>query len=957
MTPVKPVAPAVVTSLVAALLLMCASVAAAAEPLPGEDILPENSIVTVMVPDMLAAQAQFGKTRLAEMFAQPLMQEFLQPILLELTKQEGETLAVNPGGFAIRPSLFKGSLAGAFFASPDDPRAAGIVAVFTPQNAEEFLGTLPPALAKNLREGKLAEDIPDTADIGLAWAKDRLIVCAPRERLNTFVGRLVAAPKTSVAKNPAYAKVKERLAGSIMWTYAAPQAIVALATAQMGNGAERASFQAVWGGLGLDKLDSAGVGFGFKNGELVAESFAGLSAPNASIFSLFFPADATPAPADAFRIAAVDAPYVGAGYFDFAGLLPLLKRNVQALDPRAGAMLDNQLQVVGKLFGGDLQKDFLEAIDGHFVVAQTRADTGLPLIFIPGMVYSFGVKNPAKFQECLGNIDALLMGLPAPIQGKLKLKKITHADKPIYYLSGPILPLSPTLCFTDGRLLVGTSLNAMRRTLEQLQKTETILANKEFQQALARATEQPFSADKIPPLFAYGIDQGSGNGAMLLASAYIAAASGLQIANAALPLPAAANAAADIKVNEANACGECRAYAEAQEIYRRTDYNGNGVLEYAQSIKGDNSLFEREAGAGNLALVPKEFADAEGEPDGKSARKGYRFKVLKSFITEGGETKSYIVNGSMTLGYALLAYPLQYGVTGKRVFIINSNGTTFATDWGAQTAEKAKACVAFNPKGWTEVEDRPEQQAAPQRVETTALALARQVDFGLWPDAAFFAKYSKPTAAVVKFDATGILCRTELPPPLPVFPRMGAGPVVMIGVGAVGAGLILPVLARARESARRTSSASNLNQMAKAAFMYADVPANGGIFPVHPAALVPKYIVDPRVFRNPRFPNEDVSYTWVSGVDPNMATAILAFEVPPPNDHSGGRNVVFCTGTVEWRDDESFAKALAETEKAIKAAKREMRLVPISFAEMQEGKNPPAPGAGGKKAVKDQPEF
>jgi hypothetical protein len=116
--------------------------------------------------------------------------------------------------------------------------------------------------------------------------------------------------------------------------------------------------------------------------------------------------------------------------------------------------------------------------------------------------------------------------------------------------------------------------------------------------------------------------------------------------------------------------------------------------------------------------------------------------------------------------------------------------------------------------------------------------------------------------------------------------------------------------------------------------------------------------MDPRVFKNPRFPNEDVSYTWVAGVDPNMATAILAFESPPPNDHSGGRNAVFGAGTVEWLDDERFAKALADTEKEIKAAKREMRLIPISFTEMQEGKNPAAPaGAGGKKAVKDQPEF
>src|SRR5258708_6023231 len=62
--------------------------------------------------------------------------------------------------------------------------------------------------------------------------------------------------------------------------------------------------------------------------------------------------------------------------------------------------------------------------------------------------------------------------------------------------------------------------------------------------------------------------------------------------------------------------------------------------------------------------------------------------------------------------------------------------------------------------------------------------------------------------------------------------------LVVIAIIAILAGLILPVLARARESARRTSCASNLNQFGKACFMYSDVPSNGAHFPEHAGGVI-----------------------------------------------------------------------------------------------------------------------
>src|SRR5438045_6110707 len=86
--------------------------------------------------------------------------------------------------------------------------------------------------------------------------------------------------------------------------------------------------------------------------------------------------------------------------------------------------------------------------------------------------------------------------------------------------------------------------------------------------------------------------------------------------------------------------------------------------------------------------------------------------------------------------------------------------------------------------------------------------------------------------------------------------------LVVIAIIAILAGLILPVLARARESARRTSYAANLAQLGKAMYMYADTPANQ-VYPTLAAGadsfadteplktlnlLYNGYISDPRAF-------------------------------------------------------------------------------------------------------------
>jgi len=158
--------------------------------------------------------------------------------------------------------------------------------------------------------------------------------------------------------------------------------------------------------------------------------------------------------------------------------------------------------------------------------------------------------------------------------------------------------------------------------------------------------------------------------------------------------------------NETAAAASCKAFAEAEEIYHRTDYNHDGVLEYATLLKGTNSLLETSATLGDLALIDKSFANAEGDAATGVPKAGYVFTVLTAQGSAAtGGSRSYITGTTphMTLGYGLSAIPGAYDGTGRDAFIINNNGTIFQKD---RTSTLTTHEVVFNPDtsatgGWT----------------------------------------------------------------------------------------------------------------------------------------------------------------------------------------------------------------------------------------------------------------
>ena len=136
--------------------------------------------------------------------------------------------------------------------------------------------------------------------------------------------------------------------------------------------------------------------------------------------------------------------------------------------------------------------------------------------------------------------------------------------------------------------------------------------------------------------------------------------------------------------NETAAIASCRAFSEAEEIFHRSDYDANGILEYATKLSGTFSLLETVAGTSDLSLIDKAFAMSEGDPGIPSNRQGYVFTVL---TTQGaaasGGAKLYLNGTHMIYGFAMSALPAAYDGTGRNNFIINNAGTTYQADLGS----------------------------------------------------------------------------------------------------------------------------------------------------------------------------------------------------------------------------------------------------------------------------------
>jgi hypothetical protein len=164
-----------------------------------------------------------------------------------------------------------------------------------------------------------------------------------------------------------------------------------------------------------------------------------------------------------------------------------------------------------------------------------------------------------------------------------------------------------------------------------------------------------------------------------------------------------------IGANELDAIAVCYGYVEAQHEYALQPHEGYDVNQYAQRIisasgKQDGLAWQNADGAWEGPIGEKiARAIEQGYTSDAEPYHGYFFKILKGQGPAAplGEM-DFVVKGVMIGGFALVAAPAEYGVTGVRTFTVSHDGVVYEKDFGPNTLEEFQKMERFNPdKSWT----------------------------------------------------------------------------------------------------------------------------------------------------------------------------------------------------------------------------------------------------------------
>ena len=160
--------------------------------------------------------------------------------------------------------------------------------------------------------------------------------------------------------------------------------------------------------------------------------------------------------------------------------------------------------------------------------------------------------------------------------------------------------------------------------------------------------------------------------------------------------------------NELGAIAVCEGYVQSQKDYAAKGRDGNPRGIYAQRFlsapgKQDGlywpvSKGEPESPMGPLVASAALENSSQPSAEAPAPYYGYYYKILTAQGPDapGGE-KSYIVDGKLTGGFALIAYPAKYDFSGVMTFIVNQDGVVYQQDLGDQTTDSASKITAFNP--------------------------------------------------------------------------------------------------------------------------------------------------------------------------------------------------------------------------------------------------------------------
>ena len=169
--------------------------------------------------------------------------------------------------------------------------------------------------------------------------------------------------------------------------------------------------------------------------------------------------------------------------------------------------------------------------------------------------------------------------------------------------------------------------------------------------------------------------------------------------------------------NELAAIRLCRIYVAAQRVYAQKGHDGRPAGLVAATFRSDpgreNGLYwpakhgEKRSPLGDLVAGAAEEGRAAGQHGAQpSPFHGYYFRILTAQGPDApGGAMDYLVDGQLTRGFALIAWPAQYDVTGVMTFVVSQDGNVREKDLGADTAAAAERIRVFNPDAsWAPVQ-------------------------------------------------------------------------------------------------------------------------------------------------------------------------------------------------------------------------------------------------------------
>jgi hypothetical protein len=170
-----------------------------------------------------------------------------------------------------------------------------------------------------------------------------------------------------------------------------------------------------------------------------------------------------------------------------------------------------------------------------------------------------------------------------------------------------------------------------------------------------------------------------------------------------------------IGANELDAIQICRGFVEAQQEYASDLHDDSQVHQYAQKIistsgKHDGLYWRNDDGtpAGPISEAIARAIEEGYSPGKSSGYHGYYFKVLKG---QGPAAPlgqmDYLIEGAMIGGFALVAFPADYRVTGVKSFMVGYDGVVYEADLGTETLNLAQKMERYNPdKNWQVTNDQ-----------------------------------------------------------------------------------------------------------------------------------------------------------------------------------------------------------------------------------------------------------